>query len=130
MQVEKIQENIKAMESMTPVFPLIEISAAPIKRSLGGIGRLYHHNELLSEVYYSIRQDQADGTIYGSVVFVGRDIELANDGLPYRLLLEDERYLILSLTKESTTPFAPYTFTSRDGILHSASSPLLSLSMA
>jgi hypothetical protein len=100
----------------------MEKSAMQIQRSLGGIGKLYRQNMLLSEVYYSVKQNQADGSIYGSIVCVGQDINLPLDDDPYYLLLEDKRLLILSLTRESKAPFAPYSFTSCDGILHSAQS--------
>lgn len=101
-----------------------------IQRSLGGIGRLYRHDTLLGEVYYSVKQNQTDGSIYGSIVCVGQDVDLPIDDQSYCLLLEDARSLIVSLMRDSKTPFAPYSFTSRDGIIHSASSPPISLSIS
>jgi hypothetical protein len=88
-------------------------------KSLGGIGNLYLDDTLLGEVYYNIRQDQPPGSILCSMVFVGNDVELPDDKGRYRLLLEDGRYLLVTLYAARPGAYAPYLCASCDGIWHS-----------
>jgi hypothetical protein len=101
-----------------------------VNRSLGGIGKLYLGDTLMGDVYYNIRQDQPPDSLECSVVFVGKEVELPPDlavgatqengrGGCYRLFLEDGRYLIVTVSKKSSLPHAPYICTSCDGLFHS-----------
>jgi hypothetical protein len=48
-------------------------------KTLGGIGRLFINDKLLTEVYYCVRQDRPNAPIYGSIVFLTAGIEVPND---------------------------------------------------
>ncbi len=97
-----------------------------VTKSLGGIGRLYRDDFLLSEVYYNIKLDQLLDHKVGTIVFVDTDIELPNDNSHYCLFLEDGRYLKLTISRNSSSRFSPYSCTSCDGILYSECSYLFS----
>jgi hypothetical protein len=92
----------------------------PGKRSIGGLGKLYDDGQLVGNVYYNIKQDQQRGLLC-TVVFLGRDIEIPEDNRHYRLILEDGRYLIVTLRHTRPTAGSPYAGISCDGILHAAS---------
>ena len=88
------------------------------RRSLGGIGHLYSDDVLQGDVYYNIQKNQPPGKVMCTLVFVGRDIELAGGTTRYRLVLEDGSYLFIVLLGTRAAPNLPYTFVSPDGIFH------------
>lgn len=90
-----------------------------VNRSLGGIGKFYDGDHPLGEVYYNINLTQATDKMECSLVFVGSDVDLSHSSHRYRLILEDGRYLIVSITKGRHIPYAPYHCTSCDGVFHS-----------
>jgi hypothetical protein len=92
-----------------------------LNRSLGGIGKLYQDDALLGEVYYNIKQEQPPGRFVCTTVFVGNEIDLtanASDTL-YRLFLENNHDILVTLCKARPAPHAPYSGVVRDGKLHS-----------
>jgi hypothetical protein len=88
-------------------------------KTLGGIGRLFINDKLLTEVYYCVRQDRPNAPIYGSIVFLTAGIEVPNDTTSYKLYFEDNRcYIILSLFKDPTERFTPYSCIANDGTFY------------
>jgi hypothetical protein len=94
----------------------------PLNRSLGGIGKLYHDDALLGEVYYNIKQEQPPGQLVCTTVFVGNEVDLTANATDtrYHLLLENNQYMIVTLSKARALPHAPYTGVAHDGTLHTA----------
>lgn len=112
------------------------------KRSLGGIGALYRdlsHDESLDvsryvgrdvghddgwvgKIYYNLKPAQPPGIIICTIVLMDNDVELLTDRSRYRVVLDDGRYLIVTLTKVRPVPHSPYVCFSADGVFHSESS--------
>jgi hypothetical protein len=97
----------------------------PLNRSLGGIGKLYHDDALLGEVYYNIKQEQPPGPLVCTAVFVGSEVDLAGNAADtlYSLLLENRQYMLVTLSKVRPGGQAPYVGVAHNGKLHTEFGP-------
>lgn len=93
-----------------------------VDRSIGGIGQLFCEDELVGQVYYNIAAKQPRGIVVCTIVFIEREVTLPNDDQRYKLCLEDDRYMLVTISPSRDGQLSPYFCTASDGILHNDSS--------